>query len=164
MIRGSRLLSPGPQIKCGRSEIVARLPPLASRTICSALRLGAGIGGLEIRRIRNRLVDALHVSAVEHHAGRAGVDDPRSTPACRQAAITLRVPWTLVLLILMLPGPRCPPWPRYGRPSCSPRPRAATTRGSATSPWTCSTPSSCKMGIGSPCQAADRQATLRAAS
>src|SRR5450759_3817698 len=44
MIRGTNWVSPGPQIRCGRSATVASAGPLAASTSCSARALVAGYG------------------------------------------------------------------------------------------------------------------------
>ena len=59
-MRGTRLLSPGPQIRCGRSATVAKLEPFAARTARPAIALLRRVVRLVlVRRVRHlRLVDA----------------------------------------------------------------------------------------------------------
>ena len=69
--------SPGPQIRCGRKATVAKFESFAPRTCRSRDGLGLGIVGKKSLRVRNRLVHALLVRAVE---------GSRWANSCRRAA------------------------------------------------------------------------------
>ena len=160
MIRGSRLLSPGPQIRCGRSETVARPSRIRAEDELLGDRLGLGIGGLESARIGRRLVRAGQIRAVEDDAGRAGVDQPRHAggPAGvdRRSASPRRSPGDT-----RAPAPRGRPWPRCGRPCRSPRRRGRRPPRRRRPPGPARRPARPGADVGSCEQAADRQAAPR---
>ena len=139
MILGRRLLSPGPQIRCGRIDIVARLLTVRPDDELFRDGLRLGVSGVEPIRIRSRLVGSLHRLTVEHHAGRAGEDDAPRTDE-RQDAITFRVPCTFTRSY-SCSGPHSPALAAVWKTVWQLRTARSTVAASEMSPSICSTPS-----------------------